>query len=76
MNFKNKTEVLSLCLILIPMIFTGCMNFKSEKTTKINILATTDLYGEVTYNIAEKINEERKKALNITSVDAGYFYNF
>ncbi|MGX9756811.1 metallophosphoesterase [Clostridioides difficile] len=77
MNFKNKAKVLSLCLISISisMILTGCTNLKNEKITKVNILATTDLHGEVTYNVAEKINEERKKDSNITLVDAGDFYD-
>ena len=57
-------------LSLTTLMISGCSN---TKTTKINVLATTDLHGLVPYNMTEYINKEREKDSNITLVDAGDF---
>ena len=53
-------------------ILTGCTETKS---TQINVLATTDLYGAVPYNMAEHIRKERENDPNISLVDAGDFFD-
>ena len=59
-------------LSLTTLMISGCSN---TKTTKINVLATTDLHGLVPYNMTEYINKEREKDSNITLVDAGDFFD-
>ena len=50
---KNKKVLIIVStLMLILILSTGCT---SSNTTEINIVATTDLHGEVPYNITEYI---------------------
>lgn len=68
---KNK-KILMIVWILILILTTGCT---SSNTTKINILATTDLHGEVSYDISEYIKSEKEINPNTVAVDAGDFFD-
>ena len=68
---KNK-KIIMLVSILILILTTGCTN---SNTTKINILATTDLHGEVPYDISEYIKAEKETNSNTLVVDAGDFFD-
>lgn len=68
---KNKKVLIIVsALILILILSTGCT---SSNTTEINVVATTDLHGEVPYNITEYIKVEKEKNPNTVAVDAGDF---
>ena len=68
---KNK-NILMIVWILILILITGCT---SSNITKINILATTDLHGEVSYDISEYIKSEKESNHNTVVVDAGDFFD-
>lgn len=68
---KNK-NILMIVWILTLILITGCT---SSNTTKINILATTDLHGEVSYDISEYIKSEKESNHNTVVVDAGDFFD-
>ena len=53
---KSK-KVLTIVLALMLMLSIGCIG---SNTTEINIVATTDLHGEVPYNITEYIKIEKE----------------
>lgn len=67
---KIKKIITLTGLVLISLIPIGC---SESKSTKINVLATTDLHGSVPYNMVEYIKKERKEDENLTLVDAGDF---
>ena len=70
---KNKKVLIIVsALILILILSTGCT---SSNTTEINVVATTDLHGEVPYNITEYIKVEKEKNPNTVAVDAGDFFD-
>lgn len=68
---KNK-RILTMALILILMLSTGCT---SSNTTEINVLATTDLHGEVPINLIEYIKKEKENNPNTVVADAGDFFD-
>ena len=47
----------------------------TTKTAEINVLATTDLHGNIPYELTSYVSNERKKDKNITVVDAGDFFD-
>lgn len=62
---KNKKVLIIVsALILILILSTGCT---SSNTTEINVVATTDLHGEVPYNITEYIKVEKRKESKYSS---------
>ena len=70
---KNKKVLIIVStLMLILILSTGCT---SSNTTEINIVATTDLHGEVPYNITEYIKVEKENNQNTVAVDAGDFFD-
>ncbi|MBS5788900.1 MAG: metallophosphoesterase, partial [Clostridioides difficile] len=58
-------------VVLTVFLITGCSNDKEE----INILATTDLHGEIPYKLSSYVKNEFKKDKNLTLVDAGDFFD-
>ena len=68
---KSK-KVLTIVLALMLMLSIGCIG---SNTTEINIVATTDLHGEVPYNITEYIKIEKENNPNTVVVDAGDFFD-
>ena len=58
-------------VVLTVFLITGCSTDKEE----INILATTDLHGEVPYKLSSYVKNEFKKDKNLTLVDAGDFFD-
>lgn len=77
MNFKRKFKLKKKILVGVMPIFllgilSGCT---STEISEINILATTDLHGEIPYNLSEYIKEEKKKEPNSILVDAGDFFD-
>lgn len=71
MGIRRKIYLISV-LSLVILTIGGCSD---SKTTQINVLATTDLHGQVPYNLGQYVIEERKKDKNITLVDAGDFFD-
>jgi len=59
-------------VVLTVFLITGCSNDKEE----INILATTDLHGEIPYKLSSYVKNEFKKDKSVTLVDAGDFFDF
>ncbi len=68
---KNK-KVLTIVSALILILSTGCT---SSNITEINVVATTDLHGEIPYNITEYIKIEKENNINTVVVDAGDFFD-
>ena len=65
-------KILMTCLVVLSVfIITGCSTGKEE----INILATTDLHGEIPYKLSSYVKNEFKKDKNLTLVDAGDFFD-
>jgi 2',3'-cyclic-nucleotide 2'-phosphodiesterase (5'-nucleotidase family) len=63
-------KILMTCLLVLSVfLITGCSTDKEE----INILATTDLHGEIPYKLSSYVKNEFKKDRNLTLVDAGDF---
>ncbi|MBU5306424.1 metallophosphoesterase [Clostridioides mangenotii] len=58
-------------VVLTVFLITGCSTDKEE----INILATTDLHGEIPYKLSSYVKNEFKKDKNLTLVDAGDFFD-
>jgi 2',3'-cyclic-nucleotide 2'-phosphodiesterase (5'-nucleotidase family) len=54
------------------LLMSGCT---STKTEEINVLATTDLHGEIPYDLSSYVKNEYKKDENTTLVDAGDFFS-
>lgn len=69
---KNKSIKIISLIALSTALIAGCSN---KKTVDLNILATTDLHGEVPYELASYVKDESKKDKNITLVDAGDFFD-
>lgn len=67
---KNKIIIGITCLFILLM--SGCT---SKHTTEINVLATTDLHGNIPYELTSYVREQREKDKNITLVDAGDFFD-
>ncbi|MCC0764256.1 metallophosphoesterase [Clostridioides sp. ES-S-0006-03] len=67
---KNKI-IIGITFLSILLMY-GCT---SKQTTEINVLATTDLHGNLPYELTSYIKEEREKDKNITLVDAGDFFD-
>ena len=66
-------KILMTCLVALSVFLTtGCSTDKEE----INILATTDLHGEIPYKLSSYVNNEFKKDKSVTLVDAGDFFDF
>lgn len=68
----KKQLILTMLSVLILILLTGCT---SSNTIEINVLATTDLHGEVPYSISEYIKKEKKNNPNTFAVDAGDFFD-
>jgi 2',3'-cyclic-nucleotide 2'-phosphodiesterase (5'-nucleotidase family) len=65
-------KILMTCLLVLSVfLITGCSTDKEE----INILATTDLHGEIPYKLSSYVKNEFKKDRNLTLVDAGDFFD-
>jgi 2',3'-cyclic-nucleotide 2'-phosphodiesterase/3'-nucleotidase len=65
-------KILMACLVVLSVfLITGCSSGKEE----INILATTDLHGEIPYKLSSYVKNEFKKDKNLTLVDAGDFFS-
>lgn len=67
-----KNKIIVGAVFLSTLIISGCT---STKTAEINILATTDLHGNIPYELTSYVSNERKKDKNITVVDAGDFFD-
>ncbi len=64
-------KILMTCLVVFSVfLISGCSTEKEE----INILATTDLHGEIPYELSSYVNDEFKKDKYLTLVDAGDFF--
>lgn len=60
------------CLVMMTIfIISGCNSQKEE----ISVLATTDLHGNIPYELSSYVANERKKDDNLTIVDAGDFFD-
>lgn len=68
----KKQLILVTLSVLILILLIGCT---SSSTIEINILATTDLHGEVPYSISEYIKREKENNPNTFAVDAGDFFD-
>ncbi|WP_304341193.1 metallophosphoesterase [Metaclostridioides mangenotii] len=65
-------KILMTCLVVLSVfLITGCSTGKEE----INILATTDLHGDIPYELSSYVKNEFKKDKNLTLVDAGDFFD-
>ncbi|WP_315167593.1 metallophosphoesterase [Metaclostridioides mangenotii] len=65
-------KILMTCLVVLSVfLISGCSTDKEE----INILATTDLHGEIPYKLSSYVKNEFKKDKNLTLVDAGDFFD-
>ncbi|MGL6106694.1 metallophosphoesterase [Romboutsia sp.] len=71
MGMKKK-GILMCASLLVTLMIGG---YSDSKTTQVNVLATTDLHGQVPYNLSQYVKEEREKDKNITLVDAGDFFD-
>nr|UWI48872.1 metallophosphoesterase [Clostridioides difficile] len=67
-----KNKIIICITFLFILLISGCT---SEHTTEINVLATTDLHGNIPYELTSYVKEQRKKDKNITLVDAGDFFD-
>lgn len=67
-----KNKVIMGIVGLSIVLMTGCT---STKTIEVNVLATTDLHGEIPYDLSTYVKEEFKKDENTTLVDAGDFFD-
>ena len=67
-----KNKIIVGAIFLSTLIISGCT---STKTAEINVLATTDLHGNIPYELTSYVSNERKKDKNITVVDAGDFFD-
>jgi len=70
-DFMKKKVIMGVVGLSI-LLMSGC---SSTKTEEINVLATTDLHGEIPYDLSSYVKEEYKKDKNITLVDAGDFFD-
>ncbi|WP_024622215.1 metallophosphoesterase [Metaclostridioides mangenotii] len=65
-------KILMICLVVLSVfLISGCSTDKEE----INLLATTDLHGEIPYELSSYVKNEFKKDKNLTLVDAGDFFD-
>jgi 2',3'-cyclic-nucleotide 2'-phosphodiesterase (5'-nucleotidase family) len=65
-------KILMTCLVVLSVfLISGCSTDKEE----INILATTDLHGDIPYKLSSYVKNEFKKDKNLTLVDAGDFFD-
>lgn len=68
----KSRKILTIVSALMLILSTGCT---SSNTTEINVLATTDLHGEVPLNITEYIKKEKENNQNTVVTDAGDFFD-
>lgn len=65
-----KKKIFGGILVTSMLLISGCT---SNKTTDVNILATTDSHGVLPNELSEYVSNVKKKDKNITLVDAGDF---
>ena len=53
-----KNKIIVGAIFLSTLIISGCT---STKTAEINVLATTDLHGNIPYELTSYVSNERKK---------------
>lgn len=69
---KIGKKLMMIVSSLLILTLGGCTK---SATTEVNVLATTDLHGQVPYAIAEYVKQEREMDESVTLVDAGDFHD-
>ena len=65
-----RNKIIMGVLGLSILLMSGCT---STKTEEINVLATTDLHGEIPYDLSSYVKNEYKKDENITNLTTELF---